>query len=377
MTPIRTKLRLAAGVLVLLVAGPAFAQELGGAQLFAPADISPYGRGPQANQGYFFVFDGLYWSVSVPKTTTIGDANSRFVSYGFGLGLTEQISTLDTGYFKAAFNPGQRVEFGRVIGHHGWFFSTFRTNNQTQDPVTYNVPMTFKDPGNRLWGGLGPFFRRPLPVQFGTVTVRNENEILGVELNYLRRMHAFHNGSVMEWFFGVRYFEFNEDFNVDATGGILDDSRWYTKVQNHIIAPQFGLRWFRKYPSRWMLSAEGRFFEGYNSQNFSQEALLGGQLTAIGRGGSLGFPDTWYGQFSTTHAFRGEWFPAVEFRFDVRYQMTRAVSLRAGWTAIWLDGIARAPNAVNYEIPAMGIDLSNNRQGLFVHGAIFGIDVNR
>lgn len=369
MKPNRKSLLLAVGLLVLLMGASAVADEgIGGAQLFAPADISPYGRGPQPNEGYFFVFDGLYWSISTPKTTTIGLPYNPADPDSFRNG---NFSTLNTGMFKADFNPGQRIEFGRVQGHDGWLFSTYRVNEQTQDPVVFTVPVMFRDPGLLLFNGV-----TPLEVIYGTLTMRNWMVTWGAEADYIYRMHAFHNGAVCEWMFGVRYLEFNEEFNIDAVGGILHDSFWYTSVENHIIAPQLGVRLFKK-DSRLMYNAEGRFFAGYNAQNFRQMALLGGQLGDPARGGTPGFPDTWRGAYSSAHGFQGEWSPGIEVRAEVRYQMSRAISVRAGWTGMWVDGIARANNSVNYEVPNMGLSTADNRQGIFVHGLTLGVDINR
>jgi hypothetical protein len=365
MTPNRRSLLLGLGLLVMLIGAPAIADEgVGGMQLFAPADISPYGRGPQPNEGYFFVFDGLYWSITPPKAVTVGIPFDPADPDSFRGG---NHSSLDTGMFNADFNPGQRIEFGRVVGHHGWMFSTYRVNEQTQDPLpAFTVPVMFHDPLNLLQIG-------PLPVQsiYGTVTMRNWMVTWGAEADYIYRMHAFHKGTVCEWMFGARYLEFNEEFNVDAVGGILDDSFWYTSVENHIVGPQLGVRLFHKGASRFMFNTEGRFFAGYNSQNFKQTALLGGKLNDVAA------PLLWRGAYSSAHEFKGEWTPGIEVRLEMRYQMTRALSIRAGWTGMWLDGIARANNSVNYEVPAMGLLTADNRQSLFMHGLTLGVDINR
>ena len=52
-------------VLLLLLAAPSFGQGPLGMQIFAPADLSTFGGEHEPNEGYFFQFDGLYWSISV------------------------------------------------------------------------------------------------------------------------------------------------------------------------------------------------------------------------------------------------------------------------------------------------------------------------
>jgi len=49
----------------------------------------------------------------------------------------------------------------------------------------------------------------------------------------------------------------------------------------------------------------------------------------------------------------------------------------AGWTGMWMDGLARSPYMIDYTLPNMGIDMSNNQEDAFVHGLTFGIDINR
>jgi hypothetical protein len=44
---------------------------------------------------------------------------------------------------------------------------------------------------------------------------------------------------------------------------------------------------------------------------------------------------------------------------------------------MWLDGMARASNLVEYRVPDMGIDMSRNKEGVFINGLTVGFDVNR
>ena len=62
-------------LLLLVLSGlPALGQdqELGGMQLFEPADPRPYGNWAQPNTGFFLDFDGVFWHISPPDKTTIG-----------------------------------------------------------------------------------------------------------------------------------------------------------------------------------------------------------------------------------------------------------------------------------------------------------------
>jgi hypothetical protein len=216
-----------------------------------------------------------------------------------------------------------------------------------------------------------------LSVTFTEVDIRNSVETWGLEMNWLYRTHPYPRGGILELYLGARYFELNEQFDVSALGGNLADSVWNTSAENHIVGPQIGGRWFRK-QGRWTWSTEARFFAGFNSQNFRQQGTLGSQLPA---GDPLTPPGLLQirnmGPTSFNHKdYEDEWCPAGELRVDLKYQLTSAISARVGWTALWMDGIARASNAINYEVPRMGIDLSDNEQELFIHGFSVGVELN-
>jgi hypothetical protein len=177
----------------------------------------------------------------------------------------------------------------------------------------------------------------------------------------------------LEWFAGPRYAEFNDTFLVNANGGILNATNWATDAQNHIVAGQLGARYFKKV-GRWMLNTEGRFFAGINYQNIHQFGVIGSNLSPPG---GVGQPLT-LGPVAFSHAdFEREFTPGIELRLELRYQLTRAISFKAGWSGTWMDSIARASSLVDYTLPSFGIDPSHNRQQVFMNGLVIGIDINR
>ncbi len=398
----RTHLRLAAGAMVLLAGLPAFGQGVGDAQFFAPADVTPYGSGPQPKEGYFFVFDGIKWGISAPESTTIGAVGqTRSVFYGpvptapvtqaqVDANTVPQSNTLSTGALRNVFKEGNRIEFGRIVDECGWFVSTYRLNRQTQRMDALSVDMVFLDPNNLLTNSVGTDANTGndivvnLPLTFDTIAVRNVVETWSVELMALQRTRPFHHGGNLEWFAGVRYIEFDEDFSVDARGdatitpaptvpAVLADSNWNTEAENHIIGPQVGIRYFKQ-SGRWVLSSEGRFLAGFNSQNIRHLGTLGTGLNPPGTFPAPENMDTT--SFNHSDHLR-EWSPTVEVRAELRYALTSAISFRAGWTGIWIDGLARASNMIDYTAPSMGLLPQHNRQDAFLNGFTIGVDVNR
>ena len=401
------------GLLLLLLAAPTQGQGSGGFQIFAPADVSTYGGDPKPNEGYFFQFHGLYWSITPPTVSPIGAPGTRTVYYGIhptGPTDTEsdvriQSNTLDTSLFDNQFRAGNRIDFGRVRNRNGWFVSIFQLRDQLQDYTAESADMVFNDPafgpfGERLlYGNVrndtstvpihSPPVFRDLPVTFYNILLEKRIDTWGVEANYLHRFLTRRAGGTFELFLGARYFEFNEHFWVhtgadpgNTIPSFLANSYWDTDAENHIVGPQIGLRWFKK-QGRWMISTEGRFMAGLNRQNFHQQVSMGPNLNP----GTIPTDDgPYYPPFqpktmaptAATHsAFANEWSPAFELRIEGRYQITRSISFHAGWSGMWIDGIARATSVIDYTVPALGLNLANNREQVFLNGLTIGFDVNR
>ena len=390
----RTLSGMAFGLMVLLASSSVFGQGLAGMQLFAPAELSSYGRGPQPNVGYFFVFDGLYWTITPPNLTTIGKqglTRTTFIGTDLQNDVLIQNNTLDTGQLLANFVVGNRFEFGRMTENNGWMFSLYQLQDQGQSFISHNVDMTFEDPvfgpaSSHLLEGkfTNPspppdFLYLELPVTFENILVENTVSHWNVELNYVGRSDELHHGGYFEWFIGPRYMEFDDVFLVVANGGILDASLWNTEAENHIISGQVGARWFKK-RGRWMLSTEGRFFAGLNAQNIHQIGQIASNLTS-GQTDS-GTPYLLQPTSFNHNEYIREFTPGIELRIEARYQITRSISFRAGWTGMWMDGIARASNLVDYTLDGnngayLGILRDQNRQDVFVNGLTIGFDVNR
>lgn len=386
----RTSSRVAIGLFAILLASPTFGQGPLGFQIFAPADVSTYGGAIEPNEGYFFQFDGLYWIISTPKVVPVGApglTRTVYVGPRDPQDKLVQSNTLDTSDFTGQFSPGNRFEFGRVEDRNGWFVSIFQLRDQSQYVHVPSADVTFFDSGpgggspKWLAGPVGAGEVKDLPVTFYDIMTSHKVDTWGVELMFLHRMLTGHCGGTFEWFLGARYLEFNDRFGFragDDPGGhvpsFLADSTWDSSAENHIVGPEIGLRWSKK-QGRWMLSTEGRFMAGINCQNIHQRIDLGPNLDP--GAGTLFYPSILGEQSPTDSAGARVWAPTVELRLEGRYQITRAISFHAGWTGIYMDGIARGASVINYTMPAMGIDMTRNREGVFINGLTLGFDVNR
>lgn len=410
----RTSSFVAVGLLLCLLATPTLGQGPLGFQIFAPADVSTYGGEQEPNEGYFFQYDLLYWSISAPEISQIGAPGTRNVYYGprdtAETNMRVQSNTLDTSSFDSQFSVGNRIEFGRMEDRNGWLVGIFQQRDQTQNFTANSAAMVLRDPGSNgvpligetmLIGNVNnvspytpPDFQQ-LPVIFNDVYVENAVDTWGVEANYLHRFLTCHTGGTFEMFLGARYFEFNDNFRVrtgDTTpiGNVpsfLGGSSWDTSAQNHIVGPQIGLRWFKK-RGRWTFSTEGRFVAGLNCQNIHQDVNLGPNLNpgVNSNGVYTPFePKTMSPSVTTESAYAREFTPMIELRLEGRYQITRAISFHAGWTGLWMDNIARGSSVNIYSVPippAEGfnpttIDMSKNGGNLLLTGLTLGFDINR
>lgn len=341
---------------------------------------------------------------------------------------------LDSAPPDAVFNWGHRYNFSYFNGDEAWNVSvldgpTFASDQiygtETQSSIYGSVMVVFDDPLNLMRGFIdviagtgGPFqpdgladdidgdgqfgpdgydletpARVPdsqrvgelrgdfddivaLPVSFQFMQVKNATQTRGIEL---MRTHRLSNSYMMtknqnnafEIGAGVRYFRLRDDFNVDGIGGTMGDSFWDTRVTNSLIGPQVSAKWTHQ-RKRWNLDVAGRFMFAYNNQDFQQNTMLGQNLVP----GQYNRPLYMVTTVSDHGKQENDFSPTAELRADVNYQLTRAISLRLGYTAMYIDSVSRASSQVRYELPRMGfIEGADGEQEVFINGANFGFDV--
>jgi hypothetical protein len=364
--------------------------ELEGAALFERADIRPYDNWAEPRNGLFFSFDGLYWHISPPAKTTVGDPTlTPTVFYGPTLGdAVVQTNSMDTGSEKSIWKWGDRTELGYIEGHHGFMFTALSTPSQTADRTMANVSMNFNDPA---FGPNGSHFLDTVlaaaaggnlaiigetPVTFSSVYMQNKSRLAGVEALYIYRMDELHLGGQFELLAGGRYFELKDQFWVDARGGNLTDSYWDTHTHNEIGGPEIGARWYQPF-GRFAFTAETRFTAGINAQSITQDGLLAAGLTAPPNAAPEPTLMSAHSFTNSTHFI--EFSPIIELRLEARAQLTNMIAVKAGWTGIFVNNVVRAADMVDYTLPNMGItrSLDGNMQNVFINGLTLGVEFNR
>jgi hypothetical protein len=363
--------------------------EVVGGAFFEPADVRPYDNWAQPRNGVFFDFDGLYWHISGPAKTSIGDPTLTPTVF---VGPTLAESFIETNSLNTPTNSvwkwGDRMELGYIEGHHGFMFTTLSTQSQTQEYTAVDAFVVFNDPA---FGPTGQHFLDTelqassgttaaivgeTPVNFSQVYVQQKTRLQGVEALYIYRMDELHLGGQVEFTAGGRYFELKDQFWVSAIGGNLTDSYWNTKTHNEIGGPEIGVRYFQPI-GRFAFSVESRFTAGINAQSIVQDGVLAEGLVA---GGNTAPQPTLMNATSFTNSTHFiEFSPIIELRAEARAQITNMISLKAGWTGVFVSNVARASLMVDYTVPSMGItrNLDGNMQDVFITGLNLGVEFNR
>ena len=378
----------------------AFAQDhdLEGMAIAQPADVRPYGNWAEPRNGLFFSFDGLYWHISNPAKTSIGDPTLTPTVF-IGPDLSDsfvETNSLQTPN-QSVWKWGDRMELGYVEGHQGIMFTSLSTESQTLEESALNAYVVFNEPafgpagshyldtilavipGTRIPSVIGE-----TPVNFSTLYAQSKSRLQGVEALYMYRMDELHFGGQLEFTMGGRYFELKDQFWVNAQGGNLTDSYWNTKTHNEIGGPEIGARFYQPW-GRFAISAEGRFTAGINAQAVGQDGLLGKDLFLGVPTGSTVLVNqpplpTLMGPTSFTNSTHFiEFSPIIELRAEAHMQLTNIISVKAGYTGIFVNNVARAADMVDYTVPTMGITrtLEGNLQNVYIQGLNLGIEFNR
>jgi hypothetical protein len=406
-------------------------------QPFAPADLSEFGNGPPPRVGFFGSYERLYWSISKPPLATVGSVGAQGIFFDpLSNNDIFAVNSFDTGVFNADAGWGNRYDLGYMENrNHGWLVSIIQGLSQNQTSNNLGGYILFDDPTGLLEGftdvnddgfdddrNLNNVFGRPpfnwdsdddgepdanLPIPFPPfpANVPNGDDIIpsdqpgagtdlgdrvaiatpfdevqytnratmdGVELMRTFRVPRFHDGSDLELWYGVRYLQVKDRMTLLGIGGFLDSTYMNTTITNNIVGPQIGARWSKRL-NRWTISTEGRFLAGFNAQSGSQYWVMGSEITqpAFVNGPALT-------TLTARHSSSGETFaPAGEFRVQASYYFTKAIALKVGYTLLYVDGIQRAADSVDYSVPSFGINRNNTEDYILTNGVNFGIEINR
>ncbi|KAA1259445.1 hypothetical protein LF1_19770 [Rubripirellula obstinata] len=206
------------------------------------------------------------------------------------------------------------------------------------------------------------------------------------ELNRTWRMEPYHYGGILEPMIGVRWMRIDDislstrlNTDGDLTGaGVIGDLPGFDQLlsdqsitENEMFGGQIGFRYF-KYRDRFTYSADFRVFSGGNwqcSTSFSDELLIDYGGTPVGEGDDV--VGVQRDRTATTYERNEDIFVGFDVRGELGYQLTKMVSIRAGFqiidigTGLWRGGSQQGR--------ITGGDMD---QDLFMVGGTFGLSLN-
>lgn len=212
-------------------------------------------------------------------------------------------------------------------------------------------------------------------IRFNSMIVRNTSESDGVEIMRTHKIDNHHKmakrqHNQFELGYGVRFLRLRDSFEWQGVGDILGFSFNDTQSDNNIVGPQVRLRW-ESQRGKWRMNMDGRALLGWNINNIDMEGGLGHELNPGGLNKPIMFQPTYF------HYGRrdDEFAPVGEFRAEASYQLTSALELKLGYNFMFIDGISRSAQLVDYVLPDMGLKRGGDQE-IFINGVNVGLEIN-
>jgi hypothetical protein len=360
-------------------------------QFFAPADIDRINTEMDASVGWFATYDRSYMYVTRPQA----EESSAQGDFTWG-------NRFDLGYMTDE-QHGWLFSFLHIDGPNNYHLLEVERINVVEPDDEINLPLDNVILRGGQAGGGGqntvgipgfPVRDRNNPITNGRDYILRDSinvaDLSSFEVNKTFRIDPLHYGSIIEPFFGFRYFSLNDYFENDRysrfdtlTGVLVYSSDAFgfpppppianvgveryeslrAQFENHMFGGQIGTRWFKQ-KSRWNLSGEVRAFAVQNFQAFTTTLDTEHTIYTSGTGNPTVSAVLYNSAINSGHS--AEFVFGTEVRAEAAYELTRYIQLRAGMQFLeFARGIGR------------GINLGENDQDVTMAGATFGITVNR
>jgi hypothetical protein len=189
------------------------------------------------------------------------------------------------------------------------------------------------------------------------VSVRYESQIHNAEINRVFSHYADSSRSV-EFLYGFRYLNLNEDFDIVSTDFQESTSTYDVHTNNNLFGAQVGSRLCSRH-GRWTWEGTGKAGIFGNAAEQHSDPIVDFPAFVIrpGRSASEG-----------NVAFVGD------LNLTGIYQLSSVWGVRAGYNLIWIDGVALAPDQLDFtNTPTSGKGVSTDG-GLFLQGVNVGLE---
>jgi hypothetical protein len=193
-----------------------------------------------------------------------------------------------------------------------------------------------------------------------------------VDARYSSDLHSFEANSVccvcgcdscvhcrsIEWLSGWRYLNFSEDFSISSFDDAEGTTEYSAETDNHLLGGQIGLR-YRQCHGRWSWESTAKAGLYVNYMEQSQAPIIDFPAFV--------FRDRQGGD-DTRLAFVGD------LNLTAIYQLTHTLGLRFGYNLIWLEGVALAPDQLDFtNAPNSGKEVRDGG-GVLLHGVNAGVE---
>jgi hypothetical protein len=211
-----------------------------------------------------------------------------------------------------------------------------------------------------------------LPGALGSGVVNNFFAADSVDADYKSELHSFEanlihcggchgcsgDGHSIEWLGGFRYLNLDEAFSLTSYDSAEGTSVYKVDAENDLYGGQVGAR-VRRCSGPWSCETTAKAGVFANEMEQSQSPIIDYPSYLFrGRRGSD----------ETDVAFVGD------LNFTVICQICELWGLRLGYNFIWLDGVALAPDQLDFtNSPSSGREL-NDDGDLFLHGLNLGVE---
>jgi len=197
---------------------------------------------------------------------------------------------------------------------------------------------------------------------FGADAVRvdYDSELHSAEFNCVRRVYCCcccGKGTTVDVLGGFRYFSLDETFNINSTDFDEGTSDYRVETDNNLYGFQLGARVRRCHGCfAWLATVKAGIYGNDAEQSQSVTDFPPPFQLRTPRSSSGG--DT---------AFVGE------INLGLSYQVTKVWSVIGGYNVLWLDGLALAPDQLDFTFASDSGTALNHNGGAFFHGASVGV----
>lgn len=287
---------------------------------------------------------------NTPKFYFVGEALWLHLNQTSAFPVVQNQNTLATALNTNALNFGTRAGPRLTVGYR---FSQCGTAELSYFGLQdWHASAAARGNNNlTLPGDLGPatddFFGA------NVMQVNSAARLNNVEANYWHQTSR----SRLSLLAGFRYFNFSDKFDITAVDSDTSISNYRTSTRNNLFGAQAGARW-RAQRGIWGLEIVKK--AGIYGNNASQSTYLGDFGNTV--------------VLRNSHTNGGSTAFIAEIGVNGRMQLTNWLYFRGGYNLIWVDGIARAANQLDFSNHAGSGTTLHDRSNLFLHGANLGLE---